>query len=83
MHKWNKRSRPERLERRFEFSSYELTRDFLDRLGELCENRKRFPDISFGKNYVNLTLKPESEEKDAQLTELDISFASDIDNLNN
>ena len=83
MHKWNKRSRPERLERRFEFSAYEMTRDFLDRLGELCEDRKRFPDISFGKNYVNLTLKPESEEKDAQLTESDISFASDIDNLNN
>ena len=83
MHKWNKRSRPERLERRFEFSSYEMTRDFLDRLGGLCENRQRFPDISFGKNYVNLTLKPESEEKDAQLTESDISFSSDIDNLNN
>ena len=83
MHKWNKRSRPERLERRFEFSSYELTRDFLDRLGDLCENKNRFPDISFGKNYVNLTLKPESEEKDAELTELDNGFASDIDNLNN
>ena len=83
MHKWNKRSRPERLERRFEFSSYEMTRDFLDRLGELSENRKRFPDISFGKNYVNLTLKPESEEKEAKLTESDVSFASDIDNLNN
>ena len=83
MHKWNKRSRPERLERRFEFSSYEMTRDFLDRLGDLCENRERFPDISFGKNYVNLTLKPDSEDKDAQLTEAENNFASEIDNLNN
>ncbi len=58
-----------------------MTRDFLDRLGDLCENRERFPDISFGKNYVNLTLKPDSEDKDAQLTELDNSFASEIDNL--
>ncbi len=81
MNKWNKRSRPERLERRFEFSSYEMTRDFLDRLGELCEAKERFPDISFGKNYVNLTLKPESEEKDAELTESDNSFAFAIDNL--
>ena len=81
MHKWNERSRPLRLERRFEFSTYELTRDFLDRLGELSEKRKRFPDISFGKTYVNLTLQPESEEKDALLSEDDMTFASEIDDL--
>ena len=81
MHQWTKRSRPERLERRFEFASYQLTRDFLDQLGGLCETRKRFPDISFGKTYVNLTLKPESEEKNAQLTDLDDEFASEIDSL--
>ena len=81
MHKWNERSRPIRLERRFEFSTYELTRDFLDRLGELSEKRKRFPDISFGKTYVNLTLQPESEEKDAPLSEDDITFASEVDGL--
>ena len=83
MNKWNKRSRPERLERRFEFPTYEMTRDFLDRLGELCESRKRFPDISFGKNYVNLTLQPDSDENDAELTELDKNFASKVDDLNN
>ena len=83
MHKWNKRSRPERLERRFEFSTYEQTRDFLDRLGDLCELRKRFPDISFGKNYVNLTLRPDSEEEDSNLTESENGFASEIDNLTN
>ncbi len=81
MHKWNERSRPLRLERRFEFSTYELTRDFLDRLGELSEKRKRFPDISFGKTYVNLTLQPESEETDAPLSEDDMTFASEIDGL--
>ncbi len=58
-----------------------MTRDFLDRLGDLCEKRERFPDISFGKNYVNLTLKPDSEDKDAQITESDNNFASEIDNL--
>ena len=81
MHKWNERSRPLRLERRFEFPTYELTRDFLDRLGELSEKRKRFPDVSFGKNYVNLTLQPESEENDAPLSENDMTFASEIDGL--
>ena len=79
MHKWNERSRPIRLERRFEFSTYELTRDFLDRLGELSEKRKRFPDVSFGKTYVNLTLQP--EENEAEITDSDKRFASDVDNL--
>ena len=81
MHKWNERSRPLRLERRFEFSTYELTRDFLDHLGELSEKRKRFPDVSFGKTYVNLTLQPEIEENDAPLSENDMRFASEIDGL--
>ena len=81
MHKWNERSRPLRLERRFEFSTYELTRDFLDRLGELSDKRKRFPDVSFGKTYVNLTLQPESEKNDAPLSKDDMTFASEIDGL--
>ncbi len=81
MHKWKERSRPLRLERRFEFASYQLTRDFLDKLGDLCETFQRFPDISFGKTYVNLTLQPDSQENDIQLTELDYKFASEIDAL--
>ncbi|QEY31329.1 4a-hydroxytetrahydrobiopterin dehydratase [Synechococcus sp. RSCCF101] len=76
---WTQRSRPERLERRLEFESYEATRDFLDRLGSLCEEHKRFPDISFGRTYVNLTLRPESD--DAPLGDGDQSFAGAIDTL--
>ena len=81
MHKWKERSRPLRLERRFEFTSYEMTRDFLDRLGKLSEECDRFPDISFGKKYVNITLRPESEEKDSTLTDSEYKFASEIDGL--
>ena len=83
IHDWKERSRPIRLERRFEFENYELTRDFLDRLGTLCEKRKRFPDISFGKTYVNLTLKPVNEEEEAVLSELDKNFALEIEELSN
>jgi len=81
MHRWNERNRPFRLERRFEFESYELTRNFLDSLGDFCEKAKRFPDISFGKTYVNINLFPESMEKDAPLTDSDHKFALDIDQL--
>ncbi len=83
MHKWDEKTRPLRLERRFEFATYSLTRDFLDRLGDLCEKRNRFPDISFGKTYVNLTLKPESEEENPNLTKFDKTFALEIDHLVN
>ena len=53
----------------------------LDRLGEFSETTQRFPDISFGKTYVNITLRPESDEADAVLTDADRSFAVEIDAL--
>ncbi|TVS02979.1 MAG: 4a-hydroxytetrahydrobiopterin dehydratase [Cyanobium sp. PLM2.Bin73] len=61
---WTPRPKPEQadwLERRLEFSDYAGTRDFLERLNALCESEQRFPDISFGRTYVNLTLRPEAE----------------------
>ena len=81
MDQWDERNRPSRLERRFEFESYERTRDFLESLGNLSESKKIFPDISFGKTYVNIVLRPESEDKDAKITELEYEFASQIDGL--
>ena len=81
METWEKRKRPNRLERRFEFQTYDATRDFLDRLGKLSESKKIFPDISFGKTYVNITLRPESEEEDAQITDVENKFANEIDGL--
>ncbi len=81
MGKWELRNRPVRLEKRFEFESYEATRDFLDRLGEHSEVEKRFPDISFGKTYVNITLRPVDEDQEVQITQADYKFAEEIDGL--
>ena len=81
MDQWHERKRPVCLERRFEFESYSSTRDFLDKLGDHSEATQRFPDISFGKTYVNITLRPESDEADAVLTDADRSFAVEIDAL--
>lgn len=53
---WQVRKRPARLEGRFEFSDYTATRDFLDRLGELSERENRYPNLGFGRTYVNITL---------------------------
>jgi len=75
---WTQRPRPDRLERRIEFDDYESTRTFLERLNALAEQEGRFPDISFGRTYVNLTLRP---EEDAGVSESEQAFAAAIDAL--
>jgi 4a-hydroxytetrahydrobiopterin dehydratase len=75
---WTQRPRPDRLERRIEFDDYESTRTFLERLNALAEEQGRFPDISFGRTYVNLTLRPEDE---ADVGDPEQAFAAAIDAL--
>ena len=81
MAQWQERKRPVCLERRFEFDSYSAPRDFLDKLGEYSEATQRFPDISFGKTYANITLRPDEERDGAQLSDADHAFAAEIDAL--
>jgi len=76
---WTHRARPERMERRIEFSDYESTRIFLERLNALSEQDGRFPDISFGRTYVNLTLRAEGEA--GEIGPSETSFAAAIDDL--
>ncbi len=79
---WTPRPKPEqadRLERRIEFADYQATRDFLERLNDLSEAQQRFPDISFGRTYVNITVRPERDE--AELGEDEQAFAAAIDAL--
>ena len=76
------RPKPEqadRLERRIEFDDYAGTRDFLERLNDFCEQEQRFLDISFGRTYVNLTLRAEGEEQPIGAAEH--AFAAAIDGL--
>ena len=76
---WTQRSRPDRLERRFEFADYETTRTFLERLESLSERCSLYPDISFGRTYVNITLRPEVDG--APVGEAEHGFAAAIDEL--
>jgi len=75
---WTQRTRPDRLERRIEFDDYESTRSFLERLNALAESEGRFPDISFGRTYVNLTLRTDDDQP---VGEVDLAFAAAIDAL--
>ena len=81
MEGWRQKKRPECLEKRFGFESYEKTRDFLDALGDFCEKVNRFPDISFGKTYVNITIRPSENNEKEEISEVDHEFATKIDLL--
>ncbi|MFM7733734.1 MAG: 4a-hydroxytetrahydrobiopterin dehydratase [Cyanobium sp.] len=76
---WTQRSRPERLERRIEFADYEATRSFLEQLEALSQQQSRFPDISFGRTYVNITVRP--VDGDSPVGEAEHSFAAAVDAL--
>ncbi len=66
---WQVRKRPARLEGRVEFADYNATRDFLDRLAELSEREQSYPNLSFGRTYVNITLdSPEDEDEVSEAT---------------
>ena len=61
--------------------AYEKTRDFLDFLGDFCEKVNRFPDISFGKTYANITIRPSEDNEKEEISKLDYDFATQIDLL--
>ncbi len=76
---WSQRQRPPRLECRIGFTDYPQVRHFLEQLESLCEKHQRYPDLSFGRNYVNLTIYPEQENGDVGHKEE--GFAQAIDQL--
>ena len=53
---WIQHEQPPNLFRRYEFSGYGETRAFLDRLAAESKETGLYPDISFGKAYVNVTI---------------------------
>lgn len=58
---WQERQRPARLERRYRFESYGALRDFLERAAEISEREGLYPDIGFGRDYVNMTIHADED----------------------
>jgi len=76
---WKERKRPICLERRIEFNDYEQTREFLEQAADLSEKEGVFPDMSFGRTYVSVTIYPQREEE--KIDETVINYANQMDNL--
>jgi pterin-4a-carbinolamine dehydratase len=78
-HGWRERSRPARLERRYEFEDYDTLRDFLDSAADLSEREGYYPDMGFGRDYVNITIH--ADEGEEGLGDLQHRFADQLDEL--
>lgn len=76
---WEERKRPARLEGRYEFKDYNTLRDFLDKAAELSEEIDLYPDMGFGRDYVNITIHV--DEGSEELGEKQHDFARQLDIL--
>ena len=72
---WNKRESPLRIEKRFEFEEYSKISKFMGEIEKLCKEKNIFPNISFGKNFVSLSIFLDTEE----ISSKEKAFSKDID----
>ena len=72
---WNKRESPLRIEKRFEFEQYSKISKFIQKIEKLCEEKGIYPNISFGKNFVSLSIFLKS----AEISIKEKDFSKDID----
>lgn len=76
---WQERNRPLRLEKRYEFDSYDSLRTFLDEAADLSESRGLYPDIGFGRTHASFTIH--AEEGSDCISKQQHEFASMLDTL--
>ena len=75
---WKERERPPQLERRYTFTDYEALRGFRDQAAELSETAGYYPDLAFGRDYLNVTI---AATDGGALSEMHRRFADDLDAL--
>ena len=59
---WKERNSPKRIEKRFEFVGYQSISNFMEKIDYLCKEKSIFPNISFGKNFVSITIFIEEQK---------------------
>ncbi len=72
---WNERESPLRIEKRFEFERYSKISEFMGKIEKLCKEKDIYPNISFGKNFVSLSIFSDNKE----ISEREKDFSKDID----
>ena len=72
---WNERESPLRIEKRFEFEHYSKISKFMEKIEKLCKEKDIYPNISFGKNFVSLSIFLNTQE----ISNEEEDFSKDID----
>ena len=72
---WNERESPLRIEKRFEFEQYSKISKFMEKIEKLCKEKNIYPNISFGKNFVSLSIFLDNKE----ISEMEKDFSKEID----
>ena len=72
---WNERESPLRIEKRFEFKEYSKISKFMEKIEKLCKENDIYPNISFGKNFVSLSIFLENKK----MADKEKDFSKDID----
>ena len=72
---WKERESPLRIEKRFEFDQYSKISKFMEKIEKLCKEKDIYPNISFGKNFVSLSIFLD----DKKLSDKEKNFSKDID----
>ena len=72
---WNERESPLRIEKRFEFEEYSTISKFMEKIEKLCKEKDIYPNISFGKNFVSLSIFLENKKISNEAKE----FSKNID----
>ena len=74
---WNEKDNPPRIERRFEFESYSKTSLFMKDIDNLCKSKNIFPNISFGSQFVGITIFLEK----VNISNMEKEFLKEIDDI--
>ena len=72
---WNERESPLRIEKRFEFEEYSKISKFMEKIEKLCKEKDIYPNISFGKNFVSLSIFLDNKK----ISDNEKGFSKDID----
>ena len=74
---WKERESPLRIEKRFEFEQYSKISKFMSKIEKLCKESDIYPNISFGRNFVSLSIFLNNQE----ISEKEKDFSKNIDNF--
>ena len=74
---WNEKDNPPRIERRFEFENYSKTSLFMKDIDDLCKSKNIFPNISFGSQFVGITIFFEK----ASISNIENEFSKEINDI--